>query len=163
MVTGATAHKDLGLLSLVVGDRPGLEVLDRHVPCWFPIEQSYKYPAATVLVGRQLERLSNGRYTAGGHLVRTTMNGDLQAIDHAYRHSIVFILRAHSSVPVDSERLTSTITGPFLEPLRDIIAGDLFRNIRQSHYNVNATTQTRAEQKKRLERGGQDTRADSND
>ncbi|PBP17544.1 2og-Fe oxygenase family protein [Diplocarpon rosae] len=62
----AESHADLGLLSLVIGDKPGLEVRDTGINVWFPIERSYKSPQGSLLIGRQLERLSNGCYNAGG-------------------------------------------------------------------------------------------------
>ena len=65
------AHKDLGLLSLVLGDTPGLEVWDYTRQSFLPIERTYTSPTATVMVGRELEYLSNGRFRAGGHLVRS--------------------------------------------------------------------------------------------
>jgi isopenicillin N synthase-like dioxygenase len=123
------AHRDLGLLSLVIGDTPGLEVWDRHARSWFPIERSYDSPAGSVLVGRQLECLSNGRYRAGGHLVRSypsaktrgpTALPDIPRKRH--RYSIVFVLRAHSPIPIDTDNLTTSITGQFSHPLKDITA-----------------------------------------
>ncbi|TVY20305.1 hypothetical protein LARI1_G000812 [Lachnellula arida] len=47
--TVAEPHRDLGLLSLVIGDKPGLEVWDRHAQAWFPIEKSFDSPAASIL------------------------------------------------------------------------------------------------------------------
>jgi hypothetical protein len=106
-----------------------LEVWDRHARSWFPIEKSYYSPAGSVLVGRQLECLSNSRYRAGGHLVRsypsvkphdpTPVPGSLRK---QYRYSIVFVLRAHSPVPINTDNLTTRITGQFSHPLRDITA-----------------------------------------
>ena len=71
---------DLGLLSLVIGDTPGLEVLDhnliltddngeQHSPNWHPIEQSFERGMATLMSGKQLQHLTHDRYTPGGHRV----------------------------------------------------------------------------------------------
>lgn len=155
-LTVYTAHKDLGLLSLVIGDSPGLEVFDRHAKGWFPIERSYNRPAGSILVGRQLQLLSNSRYTPGPHLVRSYTDSPAQVNESGepparkYRYSIVFVLRAHSPVPVDTDKLTTTITGDFKTPMRNIVAGDLFRDIRNSHYNINTTIEKRNEQRQKL-------------
>lgn len=64
-------HSDLGLLSLVYGEQPGLEVWDRYAQDFFPIELSFQNkPKATVMGGEQLAKLTNGRYVPGGHRVR---------------------------------------------------------------------------------------------
>jgi isopenicillin N synthase-like dioxygenase len=65
----AEPHSDLGLLSVVVGDVPGLEVWDGQG--WFDVEREVERSGkrgASLLVGRQLERMSNGRYGAGFRL-----------------------------------------------------------------------------------------------
>jgi hypothetical protein len=144
------------LLSLVIGDIPGLEVFDRHAKGWFPIERSYDGPAGSLLGGRQLEQLSNGRYTPGRHLVRSYPDPPAQVKEPTqpparnYRYSIVFVLRAHSSVPVNTDNLTTAITGEFKKPLKNIVAGDLFRDIRNSHYNINTAMEQRNEQRQKL-------------
>lgn len=151
-----TAHKDLGLLSLVMGDTPGLEVFDRHANGWFPIEKSYGRPAGSLLTGRQLQQLSNGRYIPGPHQVRSYPDPPAHVEEsteppaRTYRFSIVFVLRAHSPVPVNTDYLTTAITGEFKKPLRNIIAGDLFRDIRNSHYNINTTIEQRNQQRQKL-------------
>lgn len=150
------AHKDLGLLSLVVGDTPGLEVHDRHAQQWFPIERSYDRPAGSILAGRQLQKLSNGRYTPGPHLVRSYPDPQPEAKESTesstrnYRFSIVFVLRAHSTIPVNSDNLTTPITGEFKTPLRDMVAGDLFKDLRNSHYNINTGIEQRKAQRQKL-------------
>jgi hypothetical protein len=180
------AHKDLGLLSLVMSDTPGLEVCDPHGRRWFPLyvclqdthpleipskrkhvtspsivltrvsyrERTYRSPV--LLAGRQLECLSNNRYRSGGHLVRSY---PAQLLDHSgeaptprapYRYSIVFVLRAHSPIPINTDTLTTTVTGKFLRPLKGITAGELFRNIQAGHFNINAGMEERDEQKRKL-------------
>jgi hypothetical protein len=71
------AHMDLGLLSLVIGDTPGLEAWDTQImingkqqpPCWHPLEQRFERGMATLMSGRQLQYLTRNRYNPGGHRV----------------------------------------------------------------------------------------------
>ena len=144
------------MLSLVHGDTPGLEVWDRDVHKYYQLERNYQQPAGSLLVGRQLERLSNGRYHSGGHLVRSYPDEPLlnssepRKPARTYRFSIVFVLRAHSPVPVDTDKLTTPITGQFCNPLKNIIAQELFRSIQNAHFNINTHIEEREEQRQRL-------------
>jgi isopenicillin N synthase-like dioxygenase len=143
----------LGLLSLVIGDTPGLEVWDRR-GIWFPIERWYQSPAASLLAGRQLERLTNGRYTSGGHLVRSYpdafISNEHSSSKSGYRYSLVFVLRAHYPVPVDTNKLENEITGKFQNPLVGTTAGELFRNIKGAHCNINTGIEEREAQRRHL-------------
>lgn len=142
----AEPHNDLGLLSLVIGDIPGLECWNKYTQSFFPVERSYSGPAASVLVGRQLQRFSNKRYIPGGHLVRSY--DDVR--DRKYRFSIVFVLRAHWPVVVDTDKMTSRITGPHEVPIKGETAQELFAKIRNAHYNINTNIKERDEQKQKL-------------
>jgi hypothetical protein len=51
---------------------------------------------------------------------------------------------------VNTDNLTTAITGEFKEPLRNMVAGDLFKDIRNSHYNINTTIEQRNEQRRKL-------------
>jgi len=135
-------------LSLVIGDQPGLEVWDLNIHKWFQIERSYEKPAASLLVGRELEMLSNGRYVPGGHLVRSYPTSTEPS--QKYRYSIVFALRAHAPVSVDTDRLTTSITGEFRNPIKGIAAEEVFSVIYKSCFNVNTNIEERREQKERL-------------
>ncbi|KAH7407843.1 hypothetical protein BKA64DRAFT_432309 [Cadophora sp. MPI-SDFR-AT-0126] len=151
----AEPHADLGLLSFVIGDKPGLEVMDNRANFWFPIEQSYGSPKGSMLVGRQLERLSNARYRAGGHRVKSYPgkgSKSPKSLDPGsdWRHSIVFVMRAHLPVPINTDELTTEITGQFLKPLNGITAGQLFDNIHSAHFNINTGVEEREEQRRRL-------------
>jgi hypothetical protein len=42
------------------------------------------------------------------------------------------------------------VTGTFSKPLKGITAGELFRQIQATHFNVNAGTEERGEQKRKL-------------
>jgi hypothetical protein len=147
------AHRDLGLLSLVIGDTPGLEVWDRR-GFFFPIERWYQSPAASLLAGRQLERLTNGRYVSGGHLVRSypdqPKSNDYLPPESRYRYSLVFVLRAHYPVPVDTNKLENEITGRFQNPLIGTTAGELFSNIKGAHFNINTGIEEREAQRESL-------------
>ncbi|KAH7356560.1 hypothetical protein BKA65DRAFT_494940 [Rhexocercosporidium sp. MPI-PUGE-AT-0058] len=147
--------EDLGLLSFVIGDKPGLEVMDCHADFWFPIEQSYESPKGSLLVGRQLERLSNARYRAGGHRVRSYPNSVTESKESSdpwnnWRHSIVFVMRAHLPVLVNTDELATEITGPFSQPLKGITAGELFDDIHSAHFNINTGIEEREEQRRKL-------------
>ncbi len=75
----AEKHKDLGLLSLVVGDSPGLQALDPETDRWVSVEDERNLApgsvaragglTATLLGGETLAFLSRGRYRAGVHRV----------------------------------------------------------------------------------------------
>lgn len=137
-------------MSLVIGDTPGLEVWDRHSQTWFPIERCFDGAAGSVLVGRQLERLSNLRYRSGGHRVVSYPTQRAPEDAKPYRYSIVFVLRAHSPVVVNTDELTTEITGQHHNPLNGIEARDLFEAIRRSHFNINTNIADRNKQKQSL-------------
>jgi isopenicillin N synthase-like dioxygenase len=149
----AEPHCDLGLVSFVAGDTPGLEVWTVTDRAFFPIEKYYEDLSSqtTVLAGRQLQRLSNGRYVPGGHLVRSYPRPEAgDGDDKKYRYSVVFALRAHDDVVIDVGSLTSEITGENTMVTHGQTARDLFANIRDSHYNINTGIDARQQQKKRI-------------
>ena len=198
----AEPHNDLGLLSLVIGDVPGLEVWNKYNQTWFPVERTYvdawkngdERPKASVLVGRQLQKFSNERYAAGGHLVRSykeylRMNESMSEIGPSqqpqhqessstnqsstapdaafgpkkhYRFSIVFVLRAHWPIPVDTDLMTSRITGPHKQPIKNETAGQLFTRIRQAHFNINIDIKEREQQKKKIREAKKNNQQGSN-
>jgi hypothetical protein len=61
-----------------------------------------------------------------------------------YRFSIVFVLRSHWPVPVDTDTLTTPITGKFEHPLRDITAQEMFKNIQSAQYSYPGERGTKA-------------------
>lgn len=162
----AEPHADLGLLSSVVGNVPGLEVWDRF--SWFACEkevESAGRKGATLLAGRQLERLSNGRYPAGGHRVvsygtpvprneagvsATPLPAAAEGGEKQYRFSIVFVLRAHEPVIIDSEAFETDITGKWAVPMRGITAGDFYKEIRGRHFNINIDQSEREKQRRKV-------------
>jgi hypothetical protein len=156
---------------MVVGDVPGLEVWDGAN--WFAIEkvvESSGRKGATMLAGRQLERLSNGRYPAGGHRVvsygssepsSSPPTSDSQASspvpasapprdEKRYRFSIVFVLRAHESVIINSDAFETEVTGKWLEPMNGITAGRFYEKIRSQHFNINIDIDEREKQRNKL-------------
>lgn len=157
----AEPHSDLGLLSVVVGDVPGLEVWDGHG--WFDIEREVQRAGmrgASMLVGRQLERMSCGRYAAGGHRVvsygapkptTTTTTIAQEEPEKRYRFSIVFVLRAHEPVVIDSEALETEITGKWENPLKGVTAGQMYEQIRGKHFNINIGIEEREKQRRKIQ------------
>ena len=151
-------HRDLGLLSLVIGASPGLEVFDTTVGCWVPIEQPpHAGPGltATILVGETLTRLTNGRYAPGRHRVFVpSASSSLPTTDDShYRYSLVFALRPHANAIISTPSLTTPVTGGFQHPLIDVRARELFAAIAQSHWNVNTGRKAREAQRLRLQGG----------
>ncbi|KAJ8067240.1 hypothetical protein OCU04_004603 [Sclerotinia nivalis] len=158
-------HRDLGLLSLSISDAPGLEVLDMQSKTSLPIERSYEgISAGTLLVGRELEFLSNGRYHAGGHSVRMyaeTVTGnepagkengnerEMAARKH-YRYSIVFVLRGHEELAIDTYELRTPITGRWKKSMKGLKMENLYRRFMSKHININAEMEERQEQRKKL-------------
>lgn len=145
----AEAHADLGLLSVVVGNVPGLEVWDGAE--WFKVEKEVErtgMKGASLLVGRHLERLSNGRYPAGGH--RVVSYGSPEDSAQRYRFSIVFVLRAYNRVVINSDELETQITGKWVEPVHGQTAGDMYANIRCTHFNINIGIEERGKQRQQV-------------
>ena len=61
-------HRDLGLLSLVIGASLGVEIFNTTLGGWVPIEQPpHAGPGlmATLLVSKTLTILTNGQYAPG--------------------------------------------------------------------------------------------------
>jgi hypothetical protein len=153
----AEAHADLGLISVVVGYTPGLEVWDGDG--WFDVEREVERKGgkgATMLIGRQLERLANRRLKAGGHRVvaygRPQVSSPTAGASDAknYRHSIVFVLRAHESTLIDSGTLETPITGKWAQPMKGVTAGALYEMIRNQCFNINVDQEERDAQKRKL-------------
>jgi isopenicillin N synthase-like dioxygenase len=156
----AEPHSDLGLLSVVVGNVPGLEVWDGYA--WFDVEREVQragMQGASLLVGRQLERLSNGRYGAGGHRVvsygaqKPAQPSEMREEEKRYRFSIVFVLRAHEPVVIESEALETVVTGKWDEPITGMTAGKMYDEIRGRHYNINIGVEEREKQRRNVKMG----------
>jgi hypothetical protein len=159
----AEPHADLGLLSVVVGNVPGLEVWDGQG--WFEVEKEAAArggKGASLLVGRQLERFSNGRFPAGGHRVvaygkppaspsrSQVPTSESEPETKQYRFSIVFVLRAHEPVVINSAELETGITGKWDEPIEGVTAGKLYEEIRRKHFNINIGVEEREMQRRKV-------------
>lgn len=152
----AERHKDLGLMSLVIGHSPGLEVLDPVTGLWEAIESEDFVPkeaqvrsgglTATLLSGEMMALLTRGSYRAGVHRVLCAPDQD-----NPYRFSIVFTLRP-GLAPVYTKHFESDIVGQFApeEQMDGQSSAELFERIRRSHWNVNVVKDLREEQQKRL-------------
>ncbi|KAF1365590.1 hypothetical protein EJ07DRAFT_151071 [Lizonia empirigonia] len=138
-------HVDFGLLSVVVESAPGLEVWDGEQ--WLGSGRGTSGPdktEAVMMVGRQLHRLSNGRYPACWHrVVSYGVKEAAGAVGNSVtrpmavsccegatpgkqrRLSIMFSLRAHAEI-VNSAKLETNITGTWDLPLEGVRAGDMF-------------------------------------
>lgn len=155
-VVTAEKHKDLGILSLVVGNSPGLQVLDTAANVWVPIEEDIVVPndaknrsggmTATLLCGETMAFLTRNRYKAGVHRVLCA-----PAKDDPYRFSIVFALRP-AAAPVFTKNFESDVVGEF--PLDEKMDGQssalLTQQITATHWNVNIAKDIREEQQKKL-------------
>ena len=109
-------------------------------------------------MGRQLERLSNGRYPAGGHRVVSygvpePSQGPGEGEKKRYRHSVVFVLRAHVDVVVESKELETNITGKWAEPMSGVTAGEMYEVIRSKHFNINIGVEEREKQRRKIAQG----------
>ena len=158
----AEKHKDLGLLSLVVGHSPGLSVLDSRSGEWVSVEEDDVLPpgarvrsgglTATLLVGQTLAFLSRGKYNAGAHSVVCAppiKEPSGMTVEERFRYSLVFTLRP-AAAPVWTKSFESGVTGLFSE--REMLDGEssekLFAKIKRVHYNVNAAPDIREQQRK---------------
>lgn len=153
----AEPHRDLGLLSLVVGHSPGLQIRRHSQGPWIGAEDDeISTPeararshglTATLLAGRTLEFLTRQQYRAGAHAVVCDPASASDGHD-SFRYSMVFTLRP-AEVPLFTTAFESPRVGVFdpSEQSEGENARELFRRIRQSHYNVNAAPYVRLLQK----------------
>jgi isopenicillin N synthase-like dioxygenase len=164
----AEAHKDLGLLTLVVGQSPGLDVRDA-AGRWVSVEDTPPGGngrlTATLLAGQTLTYLTRGLYASGSH--RVSVLPPSHTTD-AYRHSLVFALRPAPHAPISTAAFEqSPLIGPF-PPVRLALSadgktsnfpecsmyaqtgGELFAAIARRCWNVNVAPEEREVQKRRL-------------
>ena len=153
----AEKHKDLGLLSLVIGHSPGLQVLDTTTNAWISIEEPPSISpdttarsnglTATLLGGETLNFLSRNTYKAGVHRVVCAPPSPENKNNDPYRFSIVFTLRP-AAVPLFTKDFESEITGVFGEGerLEGQSCNVLFDRIMRTHWNINAQKDVREKQ-----------------
>ncbi|KAL8819693.1 MAG: hypothetical protein Q9191_007678 [Dirinaria sp. TL-2023a] len=154
----AEQHKDLGILSLVVGHSPGLQVFDTTTNTWIPVEEDTVVPAdaktrsggltATLLGGDMLSFLTRGRYQAGAHRVLCAPS---QNPDDPYRFSIVFALRP-AAAPIYTRNFESDIVGTFApeQAMEGQSSTLLLQQLTARKWNVNIARDIRDEQQRKL-------------
>jgi isopenicillin N synthase-like dioxygenase len=173
-------HRDIGIVSLVIGSSPGLEVWDDTIAqkdpltkivrkgSWVPIEvdsDETKQAQAggltfTFLVGETLTALSNDLYKPGIHRVSVPpVDPSSSPNDAKYRYSIVFALRPYRQGTIYTPSLSTAVTGPFKWPPVDetgviptVKAVDLFSVISNRHWSVNDSAEEREAKKMKLRR-----------
>ena len=128
----AEMHTDLGLLTVCVGNRGGLEVLDRmqstdDKPVW--VSPAYEARTATILIGQTLKALSDGTFNAGIHRVVGHPEG---------RNSVVFALRHSSRHNVDFGLFGGNGRVP---------AAELWKFLKVGKVNINTVKQRRDAQR----------------
>lgn len=160
----AEPHRDLGLLTIVVGSSAGLEVFEpdpadsKNGGKWISIEEEQTMTGdltCTLLSGATLARLSNGLYTPGRH--RVFVHPSTDEAPSPYRFSLVFALRAHLPVVVSSRMFTTDVTGPYIHPFgedREAKMGDIYQAISNAHFNINIDKSVREEQRQKVLRSG---------
>ncbi|KAJ7633338.1 hypothetical protein DFH06DRAFT_1222565 [Mycena polygramma] len=170
----AEAHKDLGLLTLVIGQSPGLDARDVHGR-WISVEDT-PAPAstangaprprltATLLAGQTLTYLTRGLYASGAHRVSVRPASPSSSSSDAYRFSLVFALRPAPSALISTASFERSPLISAFPPERLSVemgnfpncsmyaqgAGELFKCIAQKHWNVNIAPEEREAQKRRL-------------
>ena len=166
----AEPHRDLGLLTLVIGHTPGLECWDPVSEKWIACEDASQSDAsstnvhltATLLVGQTLAKFTNWRYIAGRHRVSVnpvpvstdSSNPTVSPLSNPnYRYSLVHALRAHLPVIVSSSEFTTPITGliPLNLQFTNVSVADIYSGISASHWNVNIGVQERRRQEKEVQ------------
>lgn len=135
----ADEHTDLGLLTMCIGDRHGLQVCDRINSLdsglqWVNASEGADH--AMILVGQTLKMLSNGSLNAGIHRVTGNPLG---------RNSIVYALRHSSRNPIDLALFGGD------ECIRP---EELYKVMGVGKVNINAIKDTREKQREVLEGEG---------
>ncbi|KAJ7162854.1 hypothetical protein C8R46DRAFT_903213 [Mycena filopes] len=162
----AEAHKDLGLLTLVVGHSPGLDARDPVSGRWVSVEDTpvggtRQRLTATLLAGQTLTYLTRGLYASGAHRVSVLPPS---SPSDQFRFSLVFALRPAPDALISTPLFAaSPLIGKFPEArlsaeannypecsMYGQSAGELFRCIAQKHWNVNIAPEIREEQKRKL-------------
>lgn len=151
----AESHRDLGMLSLVIGHTPGLDVFEppsaEHPEGrWISIEEESPEGGltATLLSGQIMSLLTRGRYTPGVHRVSVR---PATAGAPPFRFSLVFALRP-APAPVYTDLLQSPQTGEFTPDQRmdGESMASVFDAVSRRHFNININHNIRYKQKKEL-------------
>lgn len=152
----AEQHKDLGLLSLVVGSSSGLEVFNESTNSWIPIEEpdycqrDKNGLTITLLNGQCLRYLTRNQYRAGVHRVRVSPRTLPDGQQDPHRFSIVFALRPFPN-EIKLSTFESARIGKFSLEERTGVDGQsaavLFNKICGQHWNINIAKDIREEQR----------------
>ena len=154
----AAHHRDIGLLSLVIGSSPGLEVWDESVKQWIAIEENGEENppgglTLTFMTGKTFTRLTNNRYRAGLHRVFVPPAPSSSSNDDAkYRYSLVYALRPYREAMLTTDDYTSDVTGPFEYPFEGVKAQTLFNAIASAHWSVNGDIKERVRQRLKVQK-----------
>ena len=149
------AHRDLGLLTIVVGHTPGLECWSLEQQKWISCEeQNTSRLSVTIMTGQTLALFTNQRYTSGRHRVLvhpvTEQNApsDEPLQNPAYRFSLVHALRAHYPVVVSSSDFATPVTGFYAPPSQfsGVPIREIYKAISSAHWNVNIDPEIRRRQ-----------------
>ncbi|KAL5518436.1 hypothetical protein ACEPAH_118 [Sanghuangporus vaninii] len=170
-------HRDLGLLTIVLGHSPGLECWDAAHEEWVSCETDERGLNATILVGETLTKFTNGRYVAGRHRVfvhpspspNSLLPSDSQSqsqsqsqpqlqsriaplTNPSFRYSLVHALRGHLPSLTSSRSFETPITGAFPAHLAwsDATIGEIYNAISRAHWNVNVDVEERRRQEREL-------------
>ncbi|KAL5535009.1 hypothetical protein ACEPAF_3100 [Sanghuangporus sanghuang] len=166
-------HRDLGLLTIVLGHSPGLECWDAERDEWVSCETNERGLNATILVGETLTKFTNGRFVAGRHRVlvhpspspspssdtlpQSDSHSQCQSriaplINPSFRYSLVHALRGHLPLLTSSRSFETPITGTFPPRLAwsDASIGEIYNAISRAHWNVNISVEERRRQEKEL-------------
>lgn len=164
--TVAEPHKDLGLLTIVVGHTPGLE-------CWDPSEDKWvsceirEGLNVSILVGQTLATFTNGRFSAGRHRVfvhpfsspsfssiiaQPDAPSNSPLANSSYRYSIVHALRGHLPTCVSYDEFETPITGPYPSTtcFRNVSIAEIYKAISNAHYNINISIEERRRQERQM-------------
>ena len=137
LALGLPRHSDYGLLTIILQDQQGLEVMDRNEN-WQPVPLIEG--ALVVQVGDQMEVLSNGRYKSIVH--RATVNLEKKRLSIASLHSLA-INRKVTPAPdlVDERHPLSYKEGSFEDFLNflsdnDILEGRYIDTLRKNSDSI---------------------------
>ncbi|KAL5495812.1 hypothetical protein ACEPAI_1276 [Sanghuangporus weigelae] len=168
-------HRDLGLLTFVLGHSPGLECWDAERDEWVSCETNERGLNATILVGETLTKFTNGRFVAGRHRVfvhpshptNSSADSTLEPTSESqsqpqsrispltnpsFRYSLVHALRGHLPLLTSSQSFETPITGAFPPHLAwsDASIGEIYNAISRAHWNVNIGVEERQRQEREL-------------
>ncbi|KAJ7466012.1 hypothetical protein FB451DRAFT_1138120 [Mycena latifolia] len=154
----AEAHRDLGLLTIVVGASPGLDARDLVTGQWVSVEDAPSGAGsapsggltATIMSGQTLTYLTQGLFASGVHRV-SVLPARPDTQDGAFRFSLVFALRPAAGALIDTREFEKTESNFPHCSMHAQPAADLFRAIAARHWNVNVAPEVREGQKRRRE------------